>query len=490
MYMSFAANTGRLSIVFTFVFVIQTVADQGVPNWSQWRGPNFTGEAAPASKPPIEWSEDKNIKWKQEIPGHGHSTPIIWGDRIYLQAAIPMPGDEKSDEDEKDDAEDRADASDRDGDRDQPRASGRRPGREERDGERREGRRGRRGRGRGRGAEKPTTTYQFVVMALDRKTGKPVWQKTVREQIPHEGSHPDGSLAPASPATDGQHLYAHFGSRGLYCLNMENGDVLWEKDLGDMQTRNGFGEGSSPALHGDSVVINWDHEGDSFIVALDKKSGKELWRRDRDESTTWTTPLIIEDGGKVLAVVPAANRIRAYDLKDGNVVWECGGLGQNCAPTPVANEKILLTMTGWRDPSLVAIRYRGAEGDITDSERVAWKLDGKTPYVPSPLLINDIVYFLQRNNGILSCHDAESGKPLYDQQRLEKITGIYASPVAANGHVYIVGRNGVTYVLKHGPEFKVVTTNELNDEFNASPAIVGNDIFLRGTKFLWCIGAK
>ena len=407
---------------------------------------------APDANPPIEWSEKKNIKWKAEIPGHGLSTPIITGDLVIVQTAIlAVPSKEKSAEAPK-------------------------------------GGDGGPGGGRGPRAEAPTDPYKFTVIALDRSTGKQVWEKTVREVVPHEGSHNDGSLAPASPVTDGEHIFAYFGSRGLYCLTMK-GDLVWEQDLGDMKTRAGFGEGSSPALHGDTLVVNWDHEGDDFIVALDKKTGKEKWRRPRDEPTSWSTPLIVEAGGSTQVIVSADNRVQSYDLANGEGLWECGGLGANAAPTPVANSSLVFAMSGYQDPALLAIRYSEAKGDITDSASVAWKTAEGTSYVPSALLYGDTMYFLQKNTGLLSCLDPETGKPHYAQQRLEGIPGVYASPVGAADRVYFAGRSGVTVVLKRGKSFERLAKNDLNDEFTASPAIVGNELFLRGKKRLYCIAA-
>ncbi|HNO80099.1 MAG TPA: PQQ-binding-like beta-propeller repeat protein, partial [Phycisphaerae bacterium] len=341
------------------------------------------------------------------------------------------------------------------------------------------------GGGRRRNAA-PTQVYKFNVIALDRKSGQTVWERTVREMVPHEGSHGDGSLAPASPVTDGKHIFAYFGSRGLYCLDMK-GNVVWDKDFGDMSTRNGFGEGSSPALAGDTLVINWDHEGDSFIVALDANTGKERWRKARDEATSWSTPLIVKDGDTSLAIVSGSNRIRAYELDSGNIRWECGGLGSNCVPCPVEYKGKLIMMSGHREPALVAVDYVGAKGDLTGTDRVFWTLDGGTPYVPSPLLYDDTIYFLQKNTGILSCYDPATGKPHFEKQRLDKIKGVYASPVGADGRVYIAGRGGVTNVLKRGPAFEVLATNELDDQFDTSPAIAGNEIYMRGRENLYCI---
>lgn len=437
-------------------------------NWGQWRGPIGAG-LAPGASPPVEWSDTKNVKWKRELPGEGLSTPIVWGDRVYIQAAIPVEG--QSDAKAADAAAEEADS-----------------GEEDRDGGRRgRGRDGRRGRGGPPAA--PSKPYRFVVLAFDRATGEPVWEKPVCELIPHEGSHDDGSVAPASPVTDGERLYAYFGSRGLYCMTMD-GEVVWEKDLGDMQTRNGFGEGASPTLHGDTLIINWDHEGDSFIVALDKKSGDEKWRTPRDERTTWVTPVVITDGGSKQVVVTGSNKIRSYKLADGKLVWECSGLGSNCVPTPIDRDGMLYVMSGHREPAAMAIRYGGATGDISASDRIVWRTDKGTPYVPSPVLVGDSLYMLQKNSEILSCVDAQTGEPRYEQQRLSDVSGVYSSLVAANDRIYVVGRNGVTYVLKHGPSFEVLATNRLDDSFSASPAIVGDALFLRGQKNLYCIAAE
>ena len=346
----------------------------------------------------------------------------------------------------------------------------------------------RRSRGRGGRRQGPTDVHRFEVMAVNRRNGEIMWKRTVREEVPHEGSHADGSIAPASPVTDGEHIYAYFGSRGLYCLTMK-GELVWEKDLGDMSTAAGFGEGSSPALYGDTIVLNWDHEGDSFIVALDKKTGEEKWRRDRDEGTSWTTPLILQDANPPQVVVSATKRVRSYDLASGDLIWECGGLGSSCAASPVAGSNLVFVMSGHRNPAALAIKYQGAKGDLTGSDFVAWQLDEGTPYVPSPLLYGDTLYFLKKNGGVLSCYDPKTGKPHYVKQRLDKLQTVYASPVGANNKVYISGRNGTTYVLERGKSFQVLAVNTLDDEFTASPAIVDDAIYLRGNKSLYCIAS-
>jgi len=433
--------------------------------WGQWRGPQANG-VAPHADPPTAWSETQNVRWKAPLPGGGHATPIVWGDNVYVQVAIKtdkladsaaeLPGPEAG----KGDAQPAR----------QPRARG-----------------GRRGN---RGNSQPTHLYDFAVLAIDRKTGKTLWQKTVREELPHEAGHNDASQASNSPLTDGERLYAYFGSRGLYCMNLATGDVLWEKDFGDMHTRNNFGEGSSPVLAGDTLVVNWDHEGESFIVALDKKTGTERWRQARDEVTSWNTPLVVDAPSGPQVVVTGTTRVRGYAVATGKVVWECAGLGVNCIPSPVVLDDLVFAMAGFRADNCMAIRYRSAAGDITGSPAIAWSRQEGIPYVPSPLLYDGTLYLLQKNKGVLSVVDARTGQDRYERQRLEKISGVYASPVAAAGRVYVLGRNGATYVLAHGPEFKVLAVNELDGDFDASPAIADGELYLRSHDNLYCIAAN
>jgi outer membrane protein assembly factor BamB len=323
-------------------------------------------------------------------------------------------------------------------------------------------------------------------MALDRNTGKTLWEKTAREQVPHEGHHRDGTFASCSPVTDGEHLYVSFGSFGLYCYDLK-GELKWEKDLGDMRTRNAFGEGSSPALHGDTLVVNWDHEGEDFIVALDKRTGKERWRQPRDEPTTWSTPLIVEHEGKAQVVVSATNKVRAYDLETGAPVWECGGMTANVIPTPVSGFGMVYAISGFRGSALLAIKL-GGKGALDGTETIAWKHGKSTPYVPSPALIGERLYFLSGNNGILSCFNARTGQPFYEATRVTELGGgVYASPVGAGDRLYVVGRDGQTAVIKAGDKFEVLAANKLDERIDASPAIVGSQLFLRGRDHLYCI---
>jgi outer membrane protein assembly factor BamB len=286
--------------------------------------------------------------------------------------------------------------------------------------------------------------------------------------------------------TDGEHLIVSFGSFGLYGYDLK-GKLLWEKDLGDMRTRNSFGEGSSPALSGNTVVVLWDHEGEDFIVALDKRDGKELWRQQRDEPTGWCTPLIVEHGGKKQVVVNGTNKARSYDLATGKLLWEAGGQTANAIPSAVTGHDRVYVMSGFRGAALQAITL-GKSGDLTGTDAIAWSHNKGTPYVPSPLLAGDLLYFCSGNNATLSIFDARAGKALVEAERVEGLNGVYASPAAAANRVYLVGRDGGTVVAKQGPTLEVLAKNRLDDGFDASPALVGNELFLRGREFLYCLG--
>jgi len=326
-----------------------------------------------------------------------------------------------------------------------------------------------------------------MMLAVNRTNGKIKWERLACEEIPHEGRHSTSTWATGSPITDGERVYAFFGSRGLYCYNIE-GDLLWEKDFGDMRIRMQFGEGSSPVLYKDRLVVNWDHEGQSFIVALDAATGEEVWKKNRDERTSWMTPLIMEVDGQAQVITSATSRVRSYNLATGEIIWEDDGLTANVIPSPVAADGVVYVMSGYRGNALRAIRLAGAKGDISGSPNVLWSYNRDTQYTPSPLLLGGFLYFLKSNNGILTCLDASTGEPHFSNQRLEGIRGVYSSPVGVNDRVYILGRNGVTLVLRQGPEYNVIAENTLNDKFDSSPAIAGDEIFLRGYKYLYCIG--
>ena len=450
--------------------------DQKAKNWHQWRGPEATG-VAPLGDPPTEWSETKNIRWKVAIPGRGSASPIVWGNKVFVLTAIKTDRQAEETDTAASDKHRQLVARLVAQQQEQPR-------------DRERGREGGRGgrRGGAFGITPPSNVHQFVVLCIDRKTGETVWQKTATEAVPHEGHHETGSFASASPITDGKHLYASFGSRGIYCYDLA-GNLQWKTDLGDMQTRHSFGEGASPALFGDTLVVTWDHEGDSFIVALDARTGDEKWRQSRDEPSTWATPLIVEGAGRTQAVTSGTNRVRSYDLQTGELIWECGGLGSNPIACPVTIDGLAIAMTGHHEPAGIAVQL-SATGDVTDSDDITWRVEGSTPYVSSPVLYDDTLYFTKSRNAVLSSINAKTGEEIIDQKRLPGMESIYASFVGADGRIYISSREGVTLVLKHAPTLEVLATNQLDETIDASPAIAGRDLILRGENHLYCISEE
>lgn len=411
--------------------------------WPQWRGPLGTG-VAPHAQPPVQWSETKNIRWKAALPGKGHSSPVVWGERIFLTTAVPY-GDPVKPRFQRPGAHDNLDM---------------------------------------------TRPQEFVVLAVSRKNGKILWQQTVAKELPHEAGHITASLASPSPVTDGEHVFASFGSRGLYCLDTD-GTLIWKKDLGEMHTKHGHGEGSSPALHGDTLIVNWDHEEQSFLVALDKRTGKQRWRVARAEDTSWATPIIVEHKGMAQVIVPGTNRLRGYDLASGAVLWECGGLSSNIVASPVSADGVVYAGSSYDTRAMLAIRLDGAKGDITGTDQVLWTRRRGTPYVPSPLLYGNSIYNLQHYQGIVVRLDTKTGENQGGPFRLNEINNVYASPVGAAGRIYITSRDGVTQVMSHGdPEPKMLAVNRLDDSISASAALVGRELYLRGEKHLYCIAEE
>ena len=408
-------------------------------HWPQWRGPMATGEA-PHGNPPLEWSEDQNIAWKTALPGNGHSTPIVWDDHVFLTATEPHGDKLGPPPPQPPGAHNNIDAG---------------------------------------------RKHKFIVLALSRKSGKTLWQTTVRNARPHGSTHESGTWASPSPVTDGKHVFAFFGSNGLYCLDF-SGKRLWQRDLGDMTVKHGHGEGASPALHGHTLVVNWDHEGDSFLVALDKNTGEERWRQPRDEVTSWTSPIIIEDNGRAQAIVCGSNAIRGYDLETGKILWTCGGLSKNVVATPVFADGVLYAGSSYDTRNFLAIDIAEARGDLTGSKRILWSSRLRPPYVPSPLLYDGTLYYLRHYQNILTRRTAKTGEEALGPFRLPGVLNLYASPVAAAGRIYLTDQQGATLVIGNSNP-KPLAINRLDEGINASAAIAGGDLLLRGTRHLYCI---
>ncbi|WP_167608170.1 PQQ-binding-like beta-propeller repeat protein [Maribellus sediminis] len=427
------------SLIALFIFSITLSAQDNYMNyWPQWRGPLGTG-AAVKGNPPIEFSETQNLKWKTEIPGKGNATPIVWGDKIIVQSAVPT--DQKGN---KDDSESGNPMS-------------------------------------------PVSTefiHDFKVFCIDRNSGKIDWETTVTSELPLENTHDLSSWASNSPCTDGEHIYAYFGSRGLYSLDFE-GNVLWKRDFGQMQKRASFGEGASPFLYKDRLFILWDHEGDSWLFCIDKNTGEELWKVARDEGTSWSTPIVAEVNGKPQVITAATKAIRSYDIETGDLIWSGTGLTGNVIPNPMVENGILYAMSGFRGSALQAINLSKAKGDITGTEAVTWEYNQDTPYTPGAVLMDGKLYFLRANNGFLSCLNARDGSVVYSKQKVEGISTLFSSPTGAADRLYIAAEN-VCVVIKAGETYELLKSNILNDNFHASPVIVDDQLILRGFNALYC----
>lgn len=390
-------------------------------NWPHWRGDAGNGVSTTA-QPPTQWSATKNVKWKVSVPGLGSSSPVIWGDQVFVTSAVETP---KSQE------------------------------------------------------------LQFKLFCFDRKTGAVKWERTAVVATPHQGTHNTNGFASPSPCTDGVHVYAPFGSRGLYCYTLD-GELKWKRDdFPPMKTRNSFGEGSSPTLAGDKILLPWDHEGQSFLYALNKVTGKDIWKTPRDSATCWATPLVVEHAGHKQVVMNGQKIARAYDLETGKELWHCNGQTERPAASPVAADGLVYVGSGFRGAYLGALRLDG-RGDIKGTKHVAWEIDKDTPDVGSLLLSSGRIYYFKDKAGILTCVDAATGKPHFGPVRTG-LNVIYASPIAAGGFVYLTDRDGTTVVIKDSAKFEIVATNSVGETVDATPAPVDRELFIRGQKHLFCI---
>ena len=421
-------------------------------DWSHWRGEGSRGVTG--ADLPLEFDEETNLRWAVPLPGRGVSTPLVLGDRVILTTAVALAEREEPEE---------------------PERGG--PG----------GRGGRGGRGGGRGRDAgPQVEQSFRVLALERASGEELWNVELTKATPHEGYHRNyGSFASASPATDGEHLYVSFGSQGVFALDLD-GKELWRTEVGELSMRRQFGEGHAPVLAGNALILCCDHEGDSFIVALDKKSGEELWRHERDEPSAWATPLVTEVDGQVQVVTSSTNRLRAYDPADGRVIWECGGLGLNAIPAVVRHEDVVIAMSGYREAAIVGVRL-GGEGDLTGTDAVVWSSKRGCGYTASPVLHGGL-YYTVTDRGLASCFDAATGEAHYLEERLPRNTQLKSSPLGAGGHLFVPTESGDVHVLAMGPAFEVVRTNSLGDHvFVASPAAADGELYLRSMTHLLCV---
>ncbi len=458
------------SLVVALSLFVQSFAQETLdPNlqWGNFRGPNFNGSSNTAT-PPTSWSADENVAWKIAIPGNGSSSPVVWGDKVFLTTAINQQPDleqpprmtrqelfEKFDENE-------------DGQLEGDERSAAQTFMQER-------------------AKEGLAIHKFVVLCFDRNSGEKIWEAVANERKPITGHHADGNYAAASPVTDGQQLVVNFGSMGLFCYDLD-GKLIWERtDLGEMQTRGGFGEGSSIALTDELVVLPWDHEGQSRIETFNRKNGETVWKQDRDEPSAWATPVIATVDGKRQIIHAGDNFSRGYDHDTGEELWRSSGMSLRPVATPVVYNKLGIFSASRQGATLHAY-HLDKTGDI--SGKPAWKIEQHSSDCPSLLLSENRLFYVSGNGGIVSCSNVEDGSSLFPAQRLQGVQGIYSSPVAANDKVFFTGRSGKTVVINDSDQFEMVSQNDIGEPVDATIAMVGDQLFIRGKQHLFCIQDK
>jgi len=439
--------TKKLTATLLFIFIASAIVGAKTSNWPQWRGPDGRGVSEEKGLP-AEWTSTRNVKWKTPISGRGHSSPIIWGKKIFLTTSVDgetVPGRTPGVSHKMSDGSDFV----------HPDAVG------------------------------ANLKHTFKLVCLDRVTSKILWERVAYEGPVHDSRHKKASFASSTPATDGKYVFAFFGSEGLYAYDF-NGKLLWKQDLGKLGTAS-VGYGVSPILYKDLVIMQCDESGmKSFIAAFDKKTGKEVWRVARKVDVTWTSPVLVRAGNRMEIITAAAEAIIAYDPLTGKELWRHKGLESNAVPTPVVYNDLVVVTSGY--PKKIALALKaGGNGDVTGGKQLVWSYNKGTAYVPSPIAYGEYVY-LMTGNGSITALDAKTGKVFYEAARVPKPATFMASPVAFEDKILLTSEEGDTYVLRAGPKHEVLGTNSLGEPVYASPAIAGGNIFIRGEKHLYAIG--
>ena len=424
----------------TFVLAVAPATAEGSDNWPAFRGDDALNVAADDERLPMTWSTTENVVWAADIKGLGWSSPIVWGDKVFV-TTVWSEGEEE-----------------------EPK------------------------KGLYFGGNRLTPSkdrHHWVVYALDRATGEPLWEREVHAGAPDRNRHLKNTYASETPVTDGERVYAYFGNQGLYALTME-GEPVWSMPVEPTPTRFGWGTAASPVLHDGRLFVVNDNEEQSYFLALDAATGEELWRVRRDEGSNWATPFVWQNEARTEIITPGTDQVRSYDL-DGNLLWHLEGMSSIAIPQPFAAHGLLFVTSGYigdRDRPVYAIRP-GATGDIslatgeTQNEHIAWFQPQAGPYNPTPLVYGDVYYTLL-DRGFLTAHDARTGTEIYSKQRIARGAGAFtASPWAYNGKIFALSEDGDTYVIEPGDSFEVVGTNSLDEMTMASPAIADGSLYVR-----------
>jgi outer membrane protein assembly factor BamB len=443
-----------LAIIVVLVLMTTTSAQKQRTgsNWPSFRGDHAAGVADGANLPD-QWDAEKgvNIKWKVQIPGLSHSSPVVWGDRLFVTTAISSRGNATF-------------------------------------------KRGLYGDG---DASDDRSSHQWKVYCIDKKTGKVQWEQIAFEGPPREKRHIKSTYANATPATDGRYVVAFFGSQGLYAYDLK-GQLIWKKDLGRINAgaydlkEYEWGTASSPIIYKDLVIVQCDQQEGAFLLGVDLKTGRTVWKTPREELPSWGTPTIYPGKKRVELITNASNFIRGYDPETGTELWRLGGSSKITAPTPVFSEDLIVVASGRRPEAPIFVIRAGATGDITlageqtSSAHVAWTKQRSGSYMPTPLIYQGYLYVLQ-NQGILACYDLPTGAQKYNERIPHQGSGFSASPVASDGKIYLSSEDGDIFVVKAGPKFELASTNRIGQPLMATPAISEGVMFIRAQNDLFAV---
>lgn len=419
----------------------------GEGNWPALRGADGRGISAETGLP-TSWSATENIAWKIALPGRGHSSPIVWDDRIFVTTAVK--GDEVA------------------------------------------GHSAVKHTFNGQPFLHPDSTdatfkHEYRLLAIDAGSGKIVWNRLAAEMAPFDDRHRAGSFASPTAVTDGERVYAYFGTPGLFAYDFD-GELVWSAELGRMATL-GMGVGTSPVLYDGLVIVQADieHGDDSFIAAFAADSGEEVWRVARPVEVSWTTPLLVEHEGRSELVTAGNQWLISYDPKSGRELWRVKGLESNAIHRPLSHDDLVILTAGYPTKVVKAVRL-GGEGDLTGTDHVAWTYNKGTAYVTSNLSYDGLVY-LTADNGVITCLDADTGEVVYEGGRMPVPQRFFSSAVAYEGKFLMPGQDGEVFVIRAGPEFEVLGTNSMGEQIWTTPAISSGRIYIRTLEHLWAIGA-
>jgi outer membrane protein assembly factor BamB len=422
-------------------------------NWPSFRGNHASG-VSESQNLPDTWNGEKatNIKWKTRIPGLAHSSPVVWGNQVFVTTAVSSLGDGTFKQGLYGDGDASTDRS----------------------------------------------IHKWILYALDKKTGKIVWERIAFEGTPREKRHIKSTYANSTPVTDGRFVVAFFGSQGLYAYDFK-GRQVWKKDLGVLDAgaydipSYEWGNASSPIIYNDMVIVQCDTQKDDFLLALDIKTGKEIWRTPREEYPSWGTPTVYTGKTGTEIITNASNFIKGYDPATGKELWRLGGSSKITAPTPVFSDDLIVVASGRRPEAPIFVIRAGAQGDITlkdgqtTNKHIAWSKPQRGSYMPTPLIYGDYLYVLA-NQGVFDCYNLKTGEEVYRQRLAHQGSGFSASPVAADGKIYLPSEDGDIFVVKAGAKFELLATNSMGELQMATPALASGYMFVRTQHHVFAIG--